>query len=74
MRGVAEMIEDVVEFILEIFFIPLGPKRDAIISRINGIDKPVWRMGIKVVVVLMELLLLFGIICLCNYMVKGHWI
>ena len=67
-------MEDILELILSILFIPFESKYDDLKIRINGIPNRALRIFLKVLLVLIPFALLFGLYCLCSYIFRGYWI
>lgn len=67
-------MEDILELILSILFMPFESKYDNLKLRINKIPNKVLRFLLKVLLILIPLALIFGLCCLCSYIFRGYWI
>ena len=69
-----EHMEDILEIILSILFMPFESKYDNLINKINSIPNKVLKIFLKVLLMLIPLVLIFGLCCLCSYIFRGYWI
>ena len=67
-------MEDILELILSILFMPFESKYDNLKIKINKIPNKVLRFLFKVLLILIPLALIFGLCCLCSYIFRGYWI
>ena len=67
-------MEDILELILSILFMPFESKYDNLKIKINRIHNKSLRFLLKVLLILIPLALIFGLCCLCSYIFRGYWI
>ncbi len=67
-------MEDILELILSILFMPFESKYDNLKLKINKISNKALRFILKVLLILVPLALIFGLCCLCSYIFRGYWI
>ncbi|MBR5786899.1 MAG: hypothetical protein IKY41_09420 [Clostridia bacterium] len=67
-------MEDILEFILSILFMPFESKYDNLKIKINRIPNKALKIFLKVLLVLIPFALIFGLYCLCSYIFRGYWI
>ena len=67
-------MEDILEFILSILFMPIESKYDNLKIKINRIPNKALKIFLKVLLVLIPFALIFGLYCLCSYIFRGYWI
>ena len=67
-------MEEFLELILTILFTPFESKEKEIISGINHISNKPLRVFIKILIPLTFLVVIFGLYCLFNYLIRGYWI
>ncbi len=67
-------MEDILELILSILFMPFGSKYDDLKIKINRIPSKALKIFLKVLLILIPLALIFGLCCLCSYIFRGYWI
>ncbi len=67
-------MEDILEFILSILFMPFESKYDNLGVRINKIPNKALKIFLKVLIILIPFALIFGLYCLCSYVFRGYWI
>lgn len=67
-------MEDILELILSILFMPFESKYDNLKIKINKIPNKVLRFLLKILLILIPLALIFGLCCLCSYIFRGYWI
>lgn len=67
-------MEDILELILSILFIPFESKYDNLKIKINRIPNKALKIFLKILIVFIPCALIFGLICLCNYIFRGYWI
>ena len=65
-------MEDILEFILSILFLPFKPKYDNLKNKINKIPSKALKVFLKVLLILIPLALIFGLCCLCSYIFRGY--
>lgn len=66
-------VEDFLELILSILFMPFESKYENLMIRINRIPNKALKILLKVLLVLIPLALIFGLCCLCSYIFRGYW-
>ena len=67
-------MEDILELILSILFMPFESKYDNLKNNINKIPSKALKVFLKVLLILIPLALIFGLCCLCRYIFRGYWI
>ena len=67
-------MEDILELILSILFMPFESKYDNLKNKINKIPSKTLKIFLKVLLVLIPFALIFGLCCLCSYIIRGYWI
>ena len=67
-------MEDILELILSILFMPFESKYDNLKYKINNISHKPLRFLLKILLILIPLALIFGLCFLCNYIFRGYWI
>ncbi len=67
-------MEDILELILSILFIPFESKYDNLKNRINRIPSKALKILLKVLLIFAPIALIFGLCCLCSYIFRGYWI
>ena len=67
-------MEDILEFILSILFMPFESKYDNFKNKINKIPSKALKVFLKVLLISIPLALIFGLCCLCSYIFRGYWI
>ena len=67
-------MEDILELILSILFMPFESKYDNLKNKINKIPSKALKIFLKVLLIVIPLALIFGLCCLCSYIFRGYWI
>ena len=67
-------MEDVLELILSILFMPFKSKYDNLKNKINKIPSKALKIFLKVLLIVIPFALIFGLCCLCSYIFRGYWI
>ena len=67
-------MEDFLELILSILFIPFESKYDDTFGRIKRIRNKGVRILLRILLIVIPLAVIFGIGCLCSYIFRGYWI
>ena len=67
-------MEDILELILSILFMPFESKYDNLKIKINKIPSKALKIFLKVLLTVIPLALMFGLYCLCSYIFRGYWI
>ena len=67
-------MEDILELILSILFMPFKSKYDNLKIRIDRIPNKALKIFLKVLLILILLALIFGLCCLCSYIFRGYGI
>lgn len=67
-------MEDILELILSILFMPFESKYDNLKIRINRIPSKALKIFLKVLLILIPIALIFGLCCLCSCIFRGYWI
>lgn len=67
-------MEDILELILTILFLPFEKKEKQMWQRFDCIQNKWFRIFLKVLVILLFAALLFGLCCLLSYIFRGYWV
>ncbi len=67
-------MEDILELILSILFMPFESKYENLKNKINKIPSKALKIFLKVLLILIPLALIFGLFCLCSFLLRGYWI
>ena len=67
-------VEDILELILSIWFMPFESNYENLMIRINRIPNKALKILLKVLLVLIPFAFIFGLCCLCSYIFRGYWI
>ena len=67
-------MEDILELILSILFMPFESKYDNLKIKIKKIPSKASKIFLKVLLIVIPLALIFGLCCLCSYIFRGYWI
>lgn len=67
-------MEDILELILTILFLPFESNEERIVSTINHINSKPLRVFLKILIPLFLFCVVFGLVCLCSYLIRGYWI
>lgn len=67
-------MEDILELILTVIFMPFESKYDDVFGRIKNIRSKSLRIFLKILLISIPLVCIFGLYCLCNYLFRGYWI
>ena len=67
-------MEDILELILTIILTPFESKEKEIISGINHIRNKPLRVFAMILILSTFLVVVFGLYCLLNYLIRGYWI
>ena len=67
-------MEDFLELILTILFLPFESKEERIVSTINHINSKPLRVFLKLLIPLFLFCVVFGLYSLCSYLIRGYWI
>ena len=65
-------MEGFLELILTIILTPFESKEEEIISGINHISSKPLRVFVKILIPLTFLVVVFGLYCLLNYLIRGY--
>lgn len=68
------LMEDILELILSILFMPFESNYENLMIRINRIPNKALKILLKVLLVLIPFAFIFGLCCLCSYIFRGYWI
>lgn len=66
-------MDDILELILTLLLLPFRSKKDELLAKINCIESKNIRIIVKTLVVLLEIIMLFGLCGLCSYLFRGYW-
>ena len=66
-------MEDILELILSILFMPFESKYDNLKIKINKIPSKALKIFLKVLLIVIPLALIFGLCGLCSYIFRGYW-
>ena len=67
-------MEDLLELILSMLFIPFKSKSENFKNKINGVPNKTLKIFLKVLIIFIPFALIFGLCCLCSYIFRGYWI
>ncbi len=67
-------MEEFLELILTIILTPFESKEEEIISGINHIRNKPLRVFVMILFLSTFLVVVFGLFCLLNYLIRGYWI
>lgn len=67
-------MEDILELILTIILTPFESKEKEIISGINHIRNKPLRVFVMILILSTFLVVVIGLYCLLNYLIRGYWI
>jgi hypothetical protein len=67
-------MEGFLELILTIILTPFESKEEEIISGINHIRNKPLRVFVMILFLSTFLVVVFGLFCLLNYLIRGYWI
>jgi len=67
-------MEEILEIILTIFFMPFESKFDNIFRRIGNIQNKALRMFLKMLFIMIPVSIIFAVCILCSYLFRGYWI
>ena len=66
-------MDDILELLLTIILLPFRSKRERIKSKLNGIDNKALRVTVKILIMTISILLIFGLTGLFRYIFRGYW-
>lgn len=66
-------MDDILELLLTIIFLPFRSKLERIKSKLNGIENKALRVTVKILIMTISILLFFGLTGLCSYIFRGYW-
>lgn len=67
-------MEDILEIILTILFMPFEEKYENMYYKINRISNKALKGFLKVLLILTPLSIIFGVCCPLSYIIRGYWI
>ena len=67
-------MEDILELILTILFKPFESKYDDTFGRIKNIRNKGVRILLRILLIAIPLVILFGVYCFFSYIFRGYWI
>ena len=67
-------MEELVELIITILFMPFERQYDGMFGRINNIKSKVLRILLKLLILLIPLIIIWSLCCLFNYLFRRYWI
>ena len=67
-------MEEILELILSIQFMPFESKHEDFLHRINRIPNKILKIFFKILLILIPLAFIFELCCLCSYLFRGYWI
>lgn len=67
-------MEDILELILSILFMPFESQYEKIKYKINTLPNKALKIFLKFLLILIPLILILSLYCLCNYIFRGYWI
>ena len=66
-------MEDILELILSILFLPFKDDYDSLFIKIKKIPNKAVRIVLRVLLISLSLAVLVAIYCACNYVFRGYW-
>ena len=66
-------MDDILELLLTIIFLPFRSKWERIKSKLNGIENKALRVTVKILIMTISILFIFGLTGLCSYIFRGYW-
>jgi len=67
-------MEDILELILTIVLTPFELKHNKLRNKLNKIPNKPLRISLKVLIILIQVAIFFGLCLLLNYWIRGYWI
>ncbi len=67
-------MEEILELILSVLFMPFESKYEKLLHKINNIQNKVLKILLKLLLILIPLAFIFGLCCLLSYLFRGYWI
>ena len=67
-------MEEILELILSILFMPFESKCEYLLHRINSIHNKALKIFLKLLLILIPLAFIFGLCCLLSYLFRGYWL
>ncbi len=67
-------MEDILELVISVLFIPFESKYDNLHIKVNKIQSKILRLFLKILLILIPVLLIIGLCCLLSYLIRGYWI
>jgi len=67
-------MEDILELILTILSKPFESKYDNTFGRIKNIRNKGLRIFLRILLIAIPVAIVFGLFCLCSYLLRGYWI
>jgi len=67
-------MEDILELILTILSKPFESKYDNTFGRIKNIRNKGLRTFLRILLIAIPVAIVFGLFCLCSYLLRGYWI
>lgn len=66
-------MEDILELILSMMFKPFGSKYDDLKNKIDRMPNKALKNFLKILLILIPFVLIFGLCGLCSYIFRGYW-
>ena len=66
-------MEDILELILSILFLPFKDSYNSLFIKIKKIPNKFVRIVLRVLLITISLAVLVAIYCACSYVFRGHW-
>ena len=67
------LVEDILELILSVLFMPFESKYENLRDKINRIQNKAWKILLKVLLVLVPVAFIFGLCSLLSFWIRGYW-
>ena len=67
-------MEDILELILTILSKPFESKYDNTFGKIKNIRNKGLRIFLRILLIAIPVAIVFGLFCLCSYLLRGYWI
>ncbi len=67
-------MEGILEALLTILFSPFAVKYNSVHRKINTLRNKTVRILLKILILLLPMITIFGIISLVSYLIRGYWV
>lgn len=69
-----DFVEDILELILSVLFMPFKSKYENLRNKINRIQNRALKILLKVLLVLIPVAFVFGLCSLLSFWIRGYWV